>query len=145
MSGSVVRSYAPERVLVLVSGFQITGYADDTFVDIAPNADLTSYQVGSDGEVARSISSNKTCTVTLTLQQASPANDFLTGLIEIDSLTGGRLFPVTVSDLTGRTVFVASQAWISKRPNITFAREVSNREWQIITGTPSIWFAGGSI
>ncbi len=144
MAGSSVYTYSPQQVAVIVSGLQITGFADGTFVEISPSADLSSFQVGADGEVARSISSNKTCVVSLTLQQVSPSNDILSGMIEIDSLTGGVLFPVSVLDLRGRTVFVASQCWISKRPTLTFAQEVTDRVWEITTGAPSVWFSGGS-
>lgn len=145
MSGSTVRTYSPNQVIVLVSGVPMSGFADGTFVEVAPSADLSTMQVGADGEVARSISSNKTCTVTITLQQTSPSNDVLSGMIEIDSLTGGVLFPVTVMDLRGRTMFAASQAWINQRPTLTFGQEVADRAWTLTTGAPSVWFAGGSI
>lgn len=145
MSGTAVRSYSPDRVTILVSGIPMTGLADGTFVEISPSVDLSTMQVGADGEVARSISSNKTCSITITLQQTSPSNDALTGLLEIDSLGGGILFPVSVIDLRGRTVFEASQCWISQRPTITFAQEVSDRAWVLMSGAPSVWYAGGSI
>lgn len=145
MSGSTVRTYSPQQVVVLVSGVPMSGFADGTFVEIAPSSDLSSMQVGADGEVARSISSNKTCTVTITLQQTSPSNDVLSGMIEIDSLTGGVLFPISVLDLRGRTVFLASQCWINKRPTLTFGQEVSDRSWELTTGSPSVWFSGGSL
>ncbi len=145
MSGSTVRTYSPNQVIVLVSGAPMTGFADGTFVEITPSNDLSTMQVGADGEVARSISSNKTCTVAITLQQTSPSNDILSGLIEIDSLTGGVLFPISVIDLRGRTVFLASQCWINKRPTLTFGQEVSDRTWELTTGAPSVWFSGGSL
>ncbi len=145
MSGSTVRTYSPAQVIVLVSGVPMTGLADGSFVEINPSNDLSTMQVGADGEVARSISSNKTCEVVITLQQTSPSNDVLSGMIEIDSLTGGVLFPISVLDLRGRTVFLASQCWISKRPSITFGQEVGDRAWTLMTGAPSVWFAGGSI
>lgn len=144
MASTAVRTYSPDRVIVLVSGIPITGFADNTFVQIEPLTDLSTMQVGADGEVARSISTNKCCNVTITLQQTSPSNDVLSGMIEVDALTGGVLFPLTVTDLIGRTVFAVAQCWISKRPTLTFAREVTDREWRISTGGPSIWFAGGS-
>ena len=144
MSGTTVRTYSPDRVIVLVNGVPLRGFGEDTFVEITPDADLSTKQVGADGEVARSISTNKCCEVTVTLQQTSPSNDFLSTLIEVDALSGGVLFPLTIQDLRGRTMFAVSQAWISKRPTLTFGREVTNREWSISTGGPSVWIAGGS-
>lgn len=144
MSGTAIRTYSSDLVVVLIGGIPLTGRAEDTFVTIAPQADLSTVQVGADGEVARSVSTNKLCTITVTLQQTSPTNLALSGLMEIDSLTGGVLFPVTIQDLRGTTLFVASQCWISKRPELTFGREVSDRTWEIM-GVPSIWIAGGAL
>jgi hypothetical protein len=145
MSGTTVRTYSPDRVIVLVGGVLMSGFAEDTFVEIAPVADLSTSQSGADGEVARAISTDKRCTVTVTLQQTSPANDALSTMIEVDALAGGTLFPLTVQDLRGRSLFVASQAWISKRPTMTFGREINERVWEITTGGPSVWFAGGNL
>lgn len=144
MSETAIRTYSPDRVLVLVSGVPMGGFAEDTFVEITPLADLSTMQVGADGEVARSISTNKCCTVAITLQQTSPSNDVLSGILEVDAATGSAIFPVMVQDLLGRTMFAVSQAWISKRPAMTFAREVSDRTWELTTGKPAIWIAGGS-
>lgn len=145
MSETAVRTYSPDRVMVLVSGAPMSGFAEDTFVEITPLADLSTMQVGADGEVARSIGTNKCCTVALTLQQTSPSNDILTGILELDAATGAAIFPLMVQDLIGRTMFAVSQAWISKRPPLVFAREVSDRTWEITTGAPAVWFAGGSL
>lgn len=144
MSGSIVRTYAPDKILMLVNAVPMTGFAEDSFISIAPNADMSTIQVGADGEVARSLGTNRTCTVTLSLQQTSPSNDVLSALIDVDAVTGGVLFPVTVQDLLGRSIFVASQGWISRRPTIAFGREAGNREWTILTGAASVWFSGGS-
>jgi len=140
-----VRTYAPDRILVLVGGIPMNGYAEDTFVEIAPAADMVTSQSGADGEVARSLSTDRRCTITITLQQTSPANDVLSGWLATDQMTGGTMFPVAVQDLRGRTMFAASQAWISRQPTVGFGREVGTREWQIQTGPPSVYFVGGSL
>lgn len=145
MSGTVVRTYAPDKILVLIGTVPMTGFAEDTFVSIAPRADLSTIQVGADGEVARSIGTDKTHEITLTLQQTSPGNDVLSSLMEVDSIAGTALFPVTIQDLLGRSIFVVPQAWISRRPTIEYGREAGNREWTILTGAPSVWFAGGNL
>ena len=145
MAGSVVHSYAADKVLVIVSGIPMSGFGPDTFVSIEPNADLSTMQVGADGEVARSIGTNKTCRITITLQQTSPSNDVLSGLMEADALTGGNVFPVTVQDLRGRTVFMAPQAWLSKRPTMSFGAEVDVRAWELTTATPAAFFIGGNL
>lgn len=142
---SAVRTYNPARVLVLVGGTPMEGLGEDTFISIEPSADLITAKVGADGEVARSIGTNRMHTVTLTLQQTSPSNDILSGLAATDLLTcGGAAFNLTVEDLCGRTMFFAATAWVSKQPNTTFGRETGEREWQMATGTPGIFTVGGN-
>jgi hypothetical protein len=144
MAGSVVHSYAADKIIVIVSGILMTGFAAGTFVNIEPNADLSTMQVGADGEVARSIGTNKTCKITITLQQTSTSNDVLSGLMEVDALTGGTIFPITVQDLRGRTVFMSPQSWMSKRPAISFGVESGDRAWEMGSIAPAAYFVGGN-
>lgn len=140
-----VRSYNSSRVLIIVGGIPLTGLATDTFVEIAPAADRVSASVGADGEVARSINPNRMHSVTITLQGTSFSNDVLSGLAAVDEATdGGGVFPLLVQDLSGRTMFAASQAWISALPSITFGSEASDREWGLMTGRPSVFMVGGN-
>lgn len=145
MPSTEVRTYNPDRIVLLVGGAQMQGYAEDQFVEIAPMSDRVVSKSGADGEVARAISTDRRHTVTITLQQTSPSNDILSGFAKADDLTcGGAAFPILVQDLCGRTMFAATSAWVSKAPSITFGREVSDRVWEITTGNPTIWFAGGN-
>ena len=84
-----IRTYNPGRVVITVNGFDVTGYADGTFVTIALASDGVTTQVGADGEVARAINTDQRVDITLTLQQTSPTNDFLSGLYTADVLTCG--------------------------------------------------------
>jgi hypothetical protein len=140
-----VRTYASGRVLVLVGGVPMTGLAEDTFVEIAPMTDRVTSASGADGEIARSVSSDRRHTVTITLQQTSPSNDVLSAFATADLYTGGAVIPVMVQDLSGRTLFAASQGWISTMPSITFGAEVGTREWGLTTGAPNIFTVGGNL
>jgi hypothetical protein len=143
---SEVRTYASERVLLIVGGIPLTGLAEDTFVEIAPSADRVTAAVGADGEIARSISSNRMHTVTITLQATSPSNDVLSGFMMMDKVTGGGgVIPVMVSDLSGRTMFAASQAWITATPSVSFGGEAGTREWTLATGEPETFTIGGNL
>src|SRR5678815_480605 len=75
-----VRTYNPGRVVITINGFDVTGFADGSFITIALTADGVTSQVGADGEVARAINTDQRVDITLTLQQTSPANDFLSGI-----------------------------------------------------------------
>jgi hypothetical protein len=137
-------SYAPDKVIVIVAGVPLTGYGEDNAIEVAPESDLSTSKVGIDGDVTRSISTDRRVTLTVRLMQSSPSNDYLSGLLGIDLITGGRLFPITVQHLTGRDLVVAPQAWLSRRPTLILGREAQEREWAFQTGALAVWIAGGS-
>ena len=135
-----VKTYNPSRVTVIMNGFPMSGFADGTFVAIAMTADGIVTQVGADGEIARAINTDRRCTVTISLQQTSPANLYLSGLFQMDTLTcGGTIGPIMVQDLCGETLFMASQAWVVKPADVEFSKEISTRAWQIETGAPTVY------
>jgi hypothetical protein len=135
-----VKTYNPSRVTVIMNGFPMSGFADGTFVNIAMTADGIVTQVGADGEIARAINTDRRCTVTISLQQTSPANLYLSGLFQMDTLTcGGTIGPIMVQDLCGETLFMASQAWVVKPADVEFSKEIATRAWQIETGAPTVY------
>lgn len=141
-----VRTYNPARVIVNVNGFNITGFADGTFVAIAMVSDGITAMVGADGEIARAINSDRRCNVTITLLQTSPANDFLSTMYEVDVLTcGGNAGPILIQDLCGTTLFESSFSWVTKQPDTEFSNEVTNRAWAIQTGWPSTFHVGSNV
>ena len=145
MASTEVRTYNPDRIVLLLGGVQAQGFDEDTFIEIAPLADAVTSKAGADGEVARSIGTDLRHTITITLMQTSPTNDVLSGLAAADRLTcGGAAFPVLVQDLCGRTFFAAASAWVSQRPTQAFGREVGNRVWQLTTGAPTVSLIGGN-
>lgn len=141
-----MRTYNASKVLVIFNGFSMSGFADGTFVGIVQQNDGITTQVGADGELARAINTDRRCTVTITLQQTSPANDFLSTMYSIDILTcGGRVGPLLVQDLCGTTLFAASEAWISKPADAEFGKEIASRAWAIHTAAPSAYNIGGNV
>jgi Protein of unknown function (DUF3277) len=146
MGSNVVRTYNPERVVVNVNGHNVTGFADGTFVAIAQVSDGITTQVGSDGEIARAINTDRRCNVTITLQQTSQSNDFLSNLHEVDMLTcGSKAGPIMVQDLCGTTLFAAASSWITKMPDTEFGKEISTRAWALQTGAPSTFRVGSNV
>lgn len=139
-----VRTYDPSRVIVTVAAATLSGFAEDTFVNIEEIGDGVTSTVGADGEVARAMSADRRCRVTITLQQTSAGNDILSALLAADRLSGGNgLFPIAVADLRGRTVFASSEAWVVKNPAAEFGAQPGSREWTIETGN-SAYFVGGN-
>lgn len=139
-----VRTYDPKQIIITVGPYTITGFAEDTFLSIEPDGDGTTAVAGADGEVGRALSHNPLHTVTLTLLQTSPSNDFLSDMLARDRASGGRgIFPLYVRDLRGTTQFAASQAWVMNTPTIERGSEIGDQEWEIqAVSTDS--FVGGN-
>src|SRR5947209_3034265 len=134
-----VHTYNASRVVVIVNGYPINGFADGTFVNITMVNDGITTQVGADGEIARAINTDRRCTVTITLQQVSESNSFLSTMFNVDMLTcGGRVGPILIQDLCGDTLFSASQCWVVKPADVEFSKEITGRAWQLQTGAPAV-------
>lgn len=139
-----IRTYDSKQVVITIGSHVVTGYADDTFVSIEENGDGTDHTIGANGEMARSMSQDRTCKVTLTLQQTSPSNDVLSSLVDADRLSGNGLFAVSIADLRGSTVLTDSNSFIAKKAASAFAAKAGTREWAITTSNEVEFTVGGT-
>ncbi len=139
-----LRTYDPKKVIVNVGGVPISGFADGTFISAERDNDAWSKVSGADGVVSRAKSNDLTGTITLTLQQTSPANDVLTGFAIADELTNAGVVPVSVTDLGGRTLITSAFSWVIKRATAEFGKEIANREWTIACADLKM-FLGGNV
>lgn len=128
---SSVITYDPAKVYIIVGGAPLSGYADGTFVTIDEMSDGVMSQAGADGEVARSMSTDRRVEVTITLQQTSLSNQILASLYIADKISGAGVVPILVEDLTGATEFASGQAWINKMASRGYAKGIETREWKL--------------
>jgi len=127
----VLRTFNPKDVSVVVGGRVITGFGPDTFISADRENDSFTKQVGASGEVARANNNDMTGTITITLMQTSPDNDFLSGLVAADELNGSGITNVLVRDPNGTTLIESAESWIRKPATTEFSRENGTREWVI--------------
>lgn len=137
-----VKTYNPADVLLVVAGIPISGYADGTFIAIGRDNPSYNSGTGSDGEGWRAKSNDKSGTCTLTLLQTSLSNDALSGLAQLDELSGDGVGPLLLKDNSGRSLYSAETCWLEKPADAEFAREASDREWVIKTDKLNV-FVGG--
>ena len=128
-----VKTYNPKEVAVIVAGRIIGGFADGTFVGVERNNDSWTLSVGADGEGTRSKSSDRSGRFTITLNQSSESNEYLSELEIADDLSGTGTFPVLIKDNSGTSIYEAETAWIVKPAGAPFGKESDNREWIIET------------
>lgn len=131
---SRVTTYNPRKVTCSLGNHIVTGFADDSFITVEPAGDGTSYVVGADGEIARSIDPSKVYTVKISLLQASRSNSYLQKMYDKDQKDGTGTFPVNINDLIGVEKFTGGVAWVTKPASWGRGKAQGNREWEIVVG-----------
>jgi hypothetical protein len=126
--------YDPSQVAFNVGGQDTTGFAEGTFIKVARNKEAFTTVVGSDGEVTRVKSVDLSGTITVTLQQSSPSNDYFSSLATADERTSTGAIPLYMKDSNGTTVVKCKVGWVKKKPDSEFSNTNSTREWIFETG-----------
>lgn len=139
----MVKTYDPKKVSVIIGTHIASGFADGDFITVERDEDVWSTLTGADGETTRAKNANKSGKFTLRLLAASASNDVLSTLQLADEASGGGTFAVMVKDGSGRSLYAAAAAWISKAPSAAFGKEAGTREWVIATDE-LVPFAGGN-
>jgi len=130
--GTYQGTYAAEKVVVAVGGVIVSGFGDGDFITAKFDEDRFVKRVGADGEVGRSKNASKSGTIEIVLSGTSGANDELTRLFNLNMIGGvDAIIPVSVVDLSGRTVLFAGKAWLKTAPDVVFGKEISDRTWTI--------------
>ena len=130
-----IHTYNPKKVTIALGNHLVTGYAEDSFVGIQQPQDGVTFKVGCDGEVVRAISPNESFTVQITVLQTSKTNRWLINKYYQDIEDGNGLFPITIKDILGATVFASNQAWVTKLADHGYGLQSNNRQWTIVCGS----------
>ena len=91
----------------------------------------TSYVVGADGEIVRSIDPAEIYTLKLAVQQTSAANAYLQKMFDKDRKNGTGTFSVNIKDILGKEKFSGEVAWVTKPASFVRGRTQNNREWEL--------------
>jgi len=138
-----VKNYDSKKVSVIVGSRALKGFAEDSRVSVARDEPVFNAKVGGDGEVTRSKTNNRLGTITVSLDQSSESNDYLSGLLQADEKSGNGLFPVLVRDAGGSSLAGGPKAWIEAFPEMANAKDAGDREWIIKVGDLEM-FVGGN-
>ena len=125
---SRMTTYNPRKVTCAFGNHIVSGFADDSFITVEPAGDGTSYVVGADGEVARSIDPSKVFTVKIALLQNSNSNSYLQNMYDKDVKDGTGTFSVNINDLLGAEKFTSGIAWVTKPASWARGKQQGNRE-----------------
>jgi len=121
----------PNQYTCSFGGVPAYGYANGEFLTIAyDNPDFID-EVGTDGEVSVSPSTDRRATIELKLMQTSDYNDYLSGINQIQLRTRGvGMISILIKDRNGRTLHQAAEAWISEKPQTSLDRGPKERVWR---------------
>jgi hypothetical protein len=137
MSDALLGTYSPEAVVLVLSNSEfvhtVSGFADGTFITVTRQTPASELYVGADLSAGRVKRRNKSSNIDVTLHQFSPSNTVLQAIQRADEEDNGNkyVFAMTLKDLSGQTLFSASQAFIAKVPDTTFATTAETRAWTI--------------
>ena len=137
-----VKTYDPKMIVITFGVIPISGYAEGTFVRVNRSGDAFSKSKGAGGDVERINHNQGDFEVSLTLQQTAGTNAELSAALAADMATNAGVFPLTIKDLLGQTLFYAPQAWIRKDPEWEDGDELNSREWTFDTGIGSNFLGG---
>ncbi|MNX76784.1 hypothetical protein D3C86_1083000 [compost metagenome] len=150
MASQGLATYSPNTLAVIITqdstgiSHRISGFSEDSLVSIDRNMETFSLYVGADNTSTRIANVNTSATMTVSLQQTSASNDILSQLYENDrqSLDSSGLFNITVTDLSGRSVYFSDQAYVASPPSSPFANSMQTREWMIHLPNSTIFLGG---
>lgn len=133
--------YVPQEVDALFGGIGLNGFSDGSMIVITPNEDAMTLNVGADGEATVVVNANQSFGIRVTLQQASPINDYLSSIWALNR-KGVGFRPFMLRDRRGTTFFSAPYTWVKKLPELQYNKEQQNREWELETNYADLIIGG---
>lgn len=127
-----VRTYDPKGISIIAGGVELSGFPDGEFLTVE-RADVAFRKVsGADGFTSRAKTNDRSGTARLRLKQTSPSNAVLSAFAQLDERTGRGVFPFIVRDRNSEATLVfAAAAWVEQLPEMTYSKDIEEREWLI--------------
>lgn len=145
MAVGSVRTYNLNRCIFLVNGVPVGGFSEDDAVSYSQDSEIYTKTVGADGEVTRSKINSKAGTFTFNIMNTSLSNDVFNTFLQLSQTVAvGDTFAVFIKDLASGDTIIAPVCWIESQPDMSFAREASNREWVVAAGNATTNFGGAA-
>jgi len=141
MADGSIKTINIKKLVVTWGPVIFHGFADDAISIKYPEVDFEVVR-GCDGEVSHNNKASDDVEITIMLKQTSRVNDQLSTLRIADKISGAGIFPFSVVDGSGTTVFFAASARIIKAPDVDFGGSVKDRTWVFGTGRADMFIGG---
>jgi hypothetical protein len=122
-----VSTFAPKDVTLQVNGYTLPSIVSVTLEWTNPPFKMIS---GIRGATTRVRNKNSSATLSVEFLQTSISNDLLNSIINQDLILGTGRLVVTLSDLSGRSSLMSTQAYVQSRPSVEYSNQANNRVWQ---------------
>jgi len=140
--GNFQGTYDPSKVIITIDGVNVHGFKDGDFLLAKYDEDRYTKIKGIDGEVGRIKTLSKSGSIEFTLAAASKANDELNNFNPDFGYVG--VYPIAISDLSGRTVLQASKSWLKTAPEVVKGKEVGEYKWVFDCAELDIVYGGAN-
>ena len=124
-----LQAYDPKNVKLYLGGVRAYGFAPDTKITVSRNSDNIMTMTGTDGEASAALSRDRSGVLTLSLQNTSGFNDYLSAWQKQADATGLVWFPILLEGSQGPTI--ASFANIQRQPDLTYGSEGGTLDWEL--------------
>lgn len=131
--------YDPKKVMIIVDGFTITGFAEDSFITASRMTEKRTSHVGCHGEVTFSKSADDRGEVRIKIKHTSPANEKLMNLYLSDKEFD---FACVDQNFSGDVGVSGSSCVVQNYPDFERGKEVVEREWTLIVADYEEAFKG---
>ena len=138
---SKVFTYSPREVQLTFGSYTVTGWQS---ISITRSVDAFKPIRGIRGKHTRVRNADTSCMITIPLLQTSMSNDVLSKIHELDITNGTGRIELTLSDLSGTSVFNSVEAYIVGYPEVVYSGEFEYRQWRIFCQTTGSYTVGGN-
>lgn len=106
----------------------VQGFAPDAKIILTRNNDIVLPQVGVDGEVALSLSRDRTAKMVVNLLGASETNKYLSTFAMQADTTGIVTFTIIIQGTSGAPYFTGL-GWLEAIPEVSYGAEMPTMSW----------------
>lgn len=149
-----VYTYSPSDISVTLAGRKLYGFAEGQVVSIKRETPVFTHRRSMDGNVVVSVNRYSTYTVTVTLAQTSPVNQFLhqvqklqknsvsvlnnrspfsglSSLAKIKAVSSDLMTKLPLIIKSDKSIFFSTKVWLDEEPEVTYSKGIEIRVWTI--------------
>ncbi|MCP4394933.1 MAG: DUF3277 family protein [Alphaproteobacteria bacterium] len=125
--------YSAREVACAWGLVNMEGFSNDNIVTFAYNTDLTTETIGADGQLATSVTPDRSGTIKVELMQTSLTTRQLAGILAYQNNQSDTAAIIkadfAVSDPSGSVLCVARNAYLKTAPEVALGVEQATHEW----------------